>query len=72
MNPVDPFFGDLNFTVLQGLGISCILGGIGYATDSQFTYCYIVEWVERLCKGDGDAIATTLLLFSIAFGTFLA
>jgi hypothetical protein len=71
MIPAESFFDGLNLT-LHGLGISCIVGGIGYATDSQLTYCHIVEWVARLCKGDGDAIAMTVLFLSIAFGSFLA
>ena len=66
MSPADIFFDSLNLT-LHGLGISCIVGGVGYATDSQLTYCHIVEWVERLCRGDGDAVLVTLLFLSIVF-----
>ena len=71
MDPMDPFFDSLNLT-LHGLGISCIVGGIGYATDSQFTYFQIVEWIARLCKGDSDTIMMTLLFLSIALGSSLA
>lgn len=65
MTPADMFFDSLNL-VLQGLGISCIVGGVGYATECQFTYRHIVEWVDRLCKGDGDTVLVTLLFLSIA------
>ena len=66
MSPADLLLDSLNLT-LHGLGISCIVGGIGYATDSRLTYHHIVEWVEKLCRGDGDAVLVTLLFLSIAF-----
>lgn len=66
MSPAGLLFDSLEFT-LHGLGISCIVGGVGYATDSQLTYCHIAEWVERLCRGDGDAVLVTLLCLSTAF-----
>jgi len=70
MSLANPFLGSLNLT-LHGLGISCIMGGVGYATDSRFTYCHIVEWIRRLCGGDGDTILVTVLFISLAFGSFL-
>jgi len=70
MIPTDLLFDNLNHA-LHGLGISCIVGGIGYATDSQFTYRHTVEWVTRLCMGDSDAILVALLSLSVAFGSFL-
>lgn len=70
MTPTDLLFDSLNLT-LRGLGISCIVGGVGYATDSQFTYRHTVEWVARLCRGDGDAILVTLLFLSNPFGSFV-
>lgn len=66
MIPTHPLFFDSLNLALQGLGISCIVGGIGYVTDSQLTYRHIVEWVDRLCKGDGDTVLVTLLFLSIA------
>lgn len=71
MSPAASFFGNLDL-VFHGLGISCIVGAIGYATDSQFTYGHIVEWIERLCKGDNDAIVATLLFLSIMSGSIFA
>ena len=71
MSPTDSLFDTFNLA-LHGLGISCIVGGIGYATDSQFTYRHIVEWIEKLCRGDDDAIVATLLFLSIAFGSVFA
>jgi len=67
MSPEILFFDSLNLT-LHGLGISCIVGGVGYVTDSRLTYCHIVEWVEKLCRGDSDAILVTLLFLSLASG----
>ena len=65
MIPADLFYDSLNLA-LQGLGISCIVGGVGYITESQLTYRHIVEWVDRLCKGDGDTVLVTILFLSIA------
>ena len=65
MIPADLFYDSLNLA-LQGLGISCIVGGVGYITESQLTYHHIVEWVDRLCKGDGDTVLVTILFMSIA------
>ena len=64
---MNPFFGAPGLT-FRGLGTSCIAGEISYAADSLFTYCHIVEWIKRLCRGDGDTILITLLFFSIVFG----
>ena len=67
MSPTVSFFDALSITA-HGLGASCIVGGIGYATDSRFTYCYIVDWTKRLCRGDSDATLMTLLFLSVVFG----
>ena len=63
------FFEYPNLTPWHGLGISCIMGAIGYATDSRIAYRCIAEWVERLCKGDGDATLATLIFLSLVFGS---
>ena len=68
MSPAGSFFESLNHT-LHSLGIWSIAGAAGYATDSQLTYRCLVEWVERLCEGDGDATLATILFLSVAFGS---
>ena len=54
--------------VVYGLSASCIVGVMGSITASGSTYCYIVEWIERLWRGDSDTIIITLLFLSVVSG----